>query len=178
MKSKIGATVSILVLASVALNGNADAEYSGSFETDAVVIGYTERVKMVTELRPVRECREVEVSTGGGSTSSDTPELVGALIGGAIGKEIDDNSKSSTVIGALLGASIASDLEKKQAASRARTRMETRCTTVQTEVQTRRPDGYDVSYQYRGNVFRATMPTRPGETIRVKVFAVPVDYAD
>ncbi len=178
MKKTIGATFIILLLTGVALNGVAQAEYSGGFEVDAVVLGVSERYKVVKEMTPVRECRDVEVSTGGGSTSSDTPELVGALIGGAIGKEIDDTGKSSTVIGALLGASIASDIEKKQAASQATTRIETRCTTVQREVETERLDGYNVSYEYEGNVYRARTPTRPGETIRVRILAVPVNFTN
>ena len=130
MKKTIGFAISILALTGVALSGGAQAEFSGTYEINVPVLSYSERYITVTEVRPVQECREVAVSVGG-STSSDTPELLGAVIGGAIGKEIDDDSKSSTVIGALLGASIASDLEKKNAQGKGGTRMETRCTTVE-----------------------------------------------
>ncbi len=177
MKRTIGAALSIWALASIALSGAAQAEFSGEFIVEVPVIAFSERYTTVTEIKPVRECREVQVS-GGGSTSSDTPELIGALLGGAIGKEIDDDSKSSTVIGALLGASIASDLEKKQAQSKGGTRTETRCTTVEKEVETRKLNGYYVTYEYQGQMFRATTEVRPSSTIRARVYAVPVDYTD
>ncbi len=177
MLKKMGIFVGALALTGIAVNGAVQAEYSGTFEVEAQVISFSERYSTVKEIRPVKECREVQVREGG-STSSDTPELLGALVGGAIGKEIDSGSKSSTVIGALLGASIASDMEKKNAQGKGNIRTEVRCTTVETEVETRRLDGYNVAYEYQGHLFRATTPTRPGTTIRVKVLALPVDYTD
>ena len=177
MKKTIGFAISILALTGVALSGGAQAEFSGTYEIDVPVLSYSERYITVTEVRPVQECREVAVSVGG-STSSDTPELLGAVIGGAIGKEIDDDSKSSTVIGALLGASIASDLEKKNAQGKGGTRMETRCTTVERTVETQRLNGYFVNYEFQGHVFQATVPSRPGSVIKVKIVAIPVDYTN
>ena len=173
MRKITGIFIGAMALTGVALSSAVLAENSGVFETDAQVISFSERYTKVKEYRPVKECREVQVREGG-STSSDTPELLGAIVGGAIGKEIDDN-KSSTVIGALLGASIASDMEKKNAQSKGRVRTEVRCTTVETEVETNRLDGYNVAYEYQGHLFRATTPNRPGSTIRIKVYALPVN---
>ena len=177
MSKNLNMFVGALALTGIAMTGVVQAEYSGTFEVEAQVISFSERYSTVKEFRPVKECREVQVRERG-STSSDTPELLGALVGGAIGKEIDDDSKSSTVIGALLGASIASDLEKNNTKGKGNVRTEVRCTTVETEVETRRLDGYNVAYEYQGHLFRATTPTRPGATIRVKVLALPVDYTD
>lgn len=143
-----------------------------SIQSEARVVGFSDRYVTVMESRPVQECRDVQVRTGG-STDSDTPELVGAVIGGAIGKQIDDNSKSSTVIGALLGASIASDIEKRNARGSVRTQRE--CSTVYRETQVQRLDGYDVVYEYQGNLFESVTRSRPGATIPVNVFVLPVD---
>jgi len=177
MRHKVGLLIGVAALTGVLANGVSNADYSGTFEVEAQVISFSERYTRVKEIRPVKECREVQVRSGG-STSSDTPELLGAIVGGAIGKEIDGGSDSSTVIGALLGASIASDIEKNAQKGKGTTRTEVRCTTVETEVETQRLDGYNVAYEYQGHLFRATTPTRPGSTIRVKVLALPVDYTN
>ncbi len=178
MKKYLGVVIGLVVAyAGISLNSTVWADYSGTFEVEANVIGFSERFTTMKEYRPVKECREVQVRQGG-STSSDTPELLGAILGGAIGKEIDDDSKASVTIGALLGASIASDIEKKQAAGKGSIKTEVRCTTIEREVETQRLDGYNVAYEYAGHVFRATTPTRPGTTIKVKIIALPVDYTE
>ena len=173
MKTKFGVIVALAFLTGIASSGIVQASFSGTFEVDVPVIEYSEKYISVKEYRPTKQCSEVQVREGGGDTSSHTPELLGAIVGGAIGKEIHD-SKSSTTIGALLGASVASDIERKNAASKGRIRTEVRCVTVDTEVQVNRLDGYNVVYEYQGHLFRATTANRPGSTIRVKVYALPV----
>lgn len=173
MKTKLSVIIGLAVLTNFALTGAVQAEFSGTFEVDAPVIQYSERYTTVTEYKPVKECREVQVREGG-DTSSHTPELLGAIVGGAIGKELND-SKSSTTIGALLGASIASDMEKKSAQNKGQIRTEVRCSTVEQAVETKRVDGYNVVYEYQGHVFRATTSARPGSTIRVRVYALPAE---
>ncbi len=146
-------------------------------EVQLPVLNVEPAYKSVYEKRPVENCKEVVVSTGG-STSSDTPELLGAIIGGAIGKEIDGKDGSGdegAIIGALLGASIASDMEKEAAAKKGGTRTEVQCTTVYRDVEVRKPFGYYVTYEYAGHLFRYNVKNRPGSTIAVRVFAVPID---
>ncbi len=145
-----------------------------SINGEAQVISTTERYVNVRELRPTKECREVQVSSSG-STSSDTPELIGAILGGAIGKELDDSSDAGAVIGGLLGASIASDLEKSNARNKGSSRTEVQCVTVDREVEVRRHDGYDVTYEYDGHLFTYKMKNAPGITIPVRVFVLPVE---
>ncbi|MDE0308214.1 MAG: glycine zipper 2TM domain-containing protein [Acidiferrobacterales bacterium] len=146
-----------------------------SMEAEARVIRVIERYVTVIEQRPVEECRNVEVSAGGGSTSSDTPELIGAVLGGALGKELDKDgdSKEGAILGAILGASIASDIEKKNAQKSTRTTTERRCTTVNRQVEVQRVDGYDVTFEYQDKLFTSTMKRRPGATIPVKVYVLP-----
>ncbi len=150
-----------------------------SFQAQARVIDVSERYITVRELQPREECRQVQVRRGGKDTSSDTPEILGALIGGAVGKNLDDDNasggKTGAVLGALLGASIASDIEKQNAQGSGEVVTELRCTTVQTEVEVRRMNGYNVSYEYGGNIFSTTMKSRPGDTVNVNVYVLPVN---
>ncbi len=177
MHRQLSMIVGVIALVGTTLSGAVQAEVTGAFEVEARVIKFSERYGTVKEIRPVKECREVQVRSGGGSTDSDTPELLGAILGGAIGKEIDDDSKSSTVIGALLGASIGSDLEDNAKKNKGEVRTEVRCTTVETAIETQRLIGYDVAYEYQGYLFRSTTTKRPGSTIKVKIYAIPIDEA-
>ena len=151
-------------------------EIPPSIDGDARVIKVTDRYVTIIEQRPVEECRRVTVNKSG-STSSDTPEILGALLGGALGKELDDDGDSDTgaIMGAILGASIASDVEKKNAQAQGGTTTEVQCATVHKEVEVRRVDGYDVTYEYDGKLFTWKMSYRPGATIPVKVYVLPAD---
>jgi len=147
-----------------------------SMDAMARVIKYTERYVTVRETRPTQECREVVVSGSKGSTSSDTPELLGAIVGGALGKNIskDKDGKTGAIIGGLLGASIASDLEKKQAQSKSTpSRTEVQCSTVHREVEVQRIDGYDVTYEYDGHIYTSQTKSPPGSAIPVKIYVLP-----
>ena len=157
----------------------AQSASSPSFQAQARVVDVSERYVTVRELQPREECRQVQVRRGGKDTSSDTPEILGALIGGAVGKNINDSDssggKTGAVLGALLGASIASDIEKQNARGSGEIVTELRCSTVQTEVEVNRINGYNVSYEYGGNIFRTTMKSRPGNTVKVNVYVLPVN---
>ncbi len=145
-----------------------------SIDGEARVVRVDERFVTVIEQRPVEECRNVQVSTGGGSTSSDTPEILGLLIGGAIGKQLDDDGgDTGATIGAILGASVASDLEKKNAQKSATTTTQVQCSTVNRAVEVQRVDGYDVTYEYQNKLFTWSMKRRPGATIPVKIYVLP-----
>ena len=180
-KMKIKVKIISTVAAVVTLGFTAPIVMSSdSVDGQARVLKSTERYVTVRELRPTEQCREVVVEGRSGSTSSDTPELLGAVIGGAIGKNISDSGdkdgKTGAIIGSLLGASIASDIEKKNAQNkRTSSRTEVRCTTVQREVEVQRIDGYNVTYEYQGDIFTSQMSSRPGSTIPVRVYVLPVE---
>lgn len=153
---------------------------AGAIETidvEVPVLHSEPAYKTVIEKRPVEQCREVTVNTRG-STSSDTPELLGAILGGALGKEIDGkdgDSKEGAIIGALLGASIASDIERDNAAKKGDTRTEVQCSTVYSDVQVRKPWGYKVAYEFGGQLFEYNVRNQPGSTIPIRVYAIPLD---
>lgn len=173
MKSKVYLATVLYGLTVIAGSAVVNAASPPSINGEARVISTTERYVTVREVRPTEECREVQVNSSG-STSSHTPELLGAILGGAIGKEFDDSSDAGALIGGLLGASIASDMEKKNAKNKGSSRTEIQCATVNREVEVRRVDGYDVTYEYDGNLFTYKMNYYPGTTIPVRVFVLPV----
>ncbi len=177
MKSKLISSVAAVTIVGLV---SPIALAADSSEGIARVLKASERYVTVTEVRPTEQCREVVVQGRSGSTSSDTPELLGAVIGGAIGKNISDSGdkdgKTGAIIGGLLGASIASDIEKKNAQTkRTSSRTEVRCTTVQREVQVERIDGYDVTFEYRGDIYTSQMRSRPSGTIPVRVYVLPIE---
>ncbi len=169
------------LLGSLSLTGfsvwSASNETAPSLNGEARVIRVVDRIVNVIEQRPVEECRKVTVRKSK-STNSDTPELIGLLVGGAIGKEFDDSdgdSSTGATIGAILGASIASDIEKQNAQASGKTSTEIRCDTVYKEVQVQRVDGYDVTFEYADKLFTWKMAQRPGSTIPIKIYVLPVE---
>ena len=176
--NKIKLCVAVFLSGAIGLIGpaisSAASDTPPSINGEARVVRVVDRYVTVIEQRPVEECRNVTVKKSG-STSSDTPELLGLLIGGAIGKELDDDGNSNTgaTIGAILGASIASDMEKKNAQQKGTTTTEVQCATVNREVEVQRVDGYDVTYEYDNQLFTWKMKYRPGSTIPVKIYVLP-----
>ena len=174
MKSKVYLATVLFGLTVSAGSAVVIAASPPSINGEAQVVSTTERYVTVREVQPTKECREVQVNRSA-STSSHTPELLGAILGGALGKEIDDSSDAGAVIGGLLGASIASDLERKNARNKGSSRTEIQCATVNREVEVRRADGYDVTYEYDGHLFTYKMKNYPSNTIAVRVFVLPVE---
>ena len=177
MKKHIITTVAGCALLAVMNSAvvNAQSQY---FESEAVVLDSSIRYKRVVEIRPMEECRKVEVVRNrSGRSNSDTSEILGALIGGAIGKELED-SKSSTGLGALLGASIASDLENQNRNQTREIVIERQCTMIEREFQVEKIDGFNVTFDYNGKVLNGVVPRDPGPNgsrIRVRVGVIPVN---
>ncbi len=149
---------------------------SQTLPATASVLSYSERFVYVTKEIPEEECRQVSVRDSG-STSSHTPELLGAIVGGSLANELDD-SNTSKLAGVLLGASIGSDLEKRHKKNNSSSRTELRCETVYKSVEVRERAGYNVSYNYKGDTFSSTVSRRPGSTIDVEVHVVPVESSN
>lgn len=146
------------------------------------VLSVTPRVVDVVKSMPTEQCREVIVQRGGdggGGHNSHTPEILGAIVGGTVGKEISD-SDTTKLAGALLGASIARDIDKKNQRERAersrRTTTQLQCSTVYTEQTVREASGYNVRFEHAGTIFDSVVNERPGATMQVMIYAIPLDY--
>jgi uncharacterized protein YcfJ len=99
--------------------------------------------------------------------------LAGALIGGVAGYQFGSGRGQTvaTAAGAVIGAELA-----RHHALRGAQAAPPRCTSVQLPVYTPVFEGYDVTYQYQGQVFTARLPQDPGAYLPVRVSVQPLPY--
>ncbi len=111
------------------------------------------------------------------------PIIAGALIGGAIGNAVGvhhDNKHAGILVGSLIGASIGRGIADRQDAQRTRqrttyTRVE-RCEVQYITEAKQELVGYDVNYQYGGQIYHTEMARHPGKKIKVAVNVSPVYF--
>jgi uncharacterized protein YcfJ len=115
------------------------------------------------------------------SSRDRTPAVLGAIVGGAIGNQFGSGSgrDAATVAGAALGYSAVRDSQRRDGyyyADRGRHYQvyEQRCAPRTSYVRDERVNGYDVTYRYRGEIFRTTTDYHPGNRIRIRVDVTPV----
>jgi uncharacterized protein YcfJ len=90
--------------------------------------------------------------------------LIGGILGGAIGNRFGKGRGRdvSTALGVMIGASVGAHKNSHQPV-RSRCRVETRY------FQEEQLTGYDVTYEYHGEVYQTLMDEYPGERIRIRV---------
>ncbi len=150
---------------------------SSSMITEARVTGSEPVYQTVQVNTPTQECWQEPVRVESDDYST-TPAILGAIIGGSVGNEFGSGKGRdvATLAGAVLGGSIGHDIEKKnQRASDGRTVYEQRCRTVSNISTERSFQGYDVTYEYDGQLFKARTRNHPGQSIRVRVSVLPVE---
>ena len=130
---------------------------------------------------PKRECWEEEVARHDrrrDNNDSATPEIFGAVIGGALGNAVGHsttNSKVGTVVGAVLGGTIAHDIDNaNHEHDTVSTQTVEKCRTVSSVRQEDKLVGYDVRYRYNGVEQTIRMDRDPGDKLRMRVNAEPV----
>ena len=167
----------------LALNciGLAKVALAGTTYDTAQVVSTTPIYHTVEITTPRRECREEEVARTErrrDRNDSATPEIFGAVIGGALGNAVGHsttNSKVGTVIGAVLGGSIAHDIDNaNHEHDTVTTQTVERCRNVASTHQEDKLVGYDVRYRYNGNEQTVRMDHDPGDTVKIRVSAEPV----
>jgi len=147
----------------------------------AQVVSTTPIYHTVEITTPRRECREEEVTRQErrrDRSDSATPEILGAVIGGALGNAVGHsttNSKVGTVVGAVLGGTIAHDIDNaNHEHDTVTTQTVERCRNVASTHQEDKLVGYDVRYRYNGNEQTVRMDHDPGDTVKIRVTAEPV----
>lgn len=119
------------------------------------------------------------------SANHNAPIIVGGVIGGVLGHSVGHgrgNEKLGAVVGSVLGAAIGSRVSKESDGRQSRGRYTDvsyrdieRCDMIE-EVATRRVfEGYDVSYEYLGNVYTTRMARDPGEELQLSVHFSPIE---
>jgi len=135
---------------------------------DVEPIQVTERVPVEREV--CWQERGYRHRRGGSATGT----IAGAILGGVIGNQFGGGSgkRALTAAGAALGASIGHDATRRH--RHARPVSYERC-EIQVDYQQRSyTSGYQVYYEYNGEVHETRMSSHPGDRIRLEISARPV----
>lgn len=126
----------------------------------------------VTEQQPVAASRNYGGLAVGG--------VAGAVLGNQVGK--GHGREAATALGAVVGALAGEHFANQngwggyQQASQPQQRQVQTCNTVN-DVQSRLT-GYQVEYEYRGQVYNTVTREKPGRTLPVRVSVTPVEPAE
>lgn len=168
-----------------AQSGYRDAGYPAEQASTSVKYAYADvlRVDPIYETvryrEPREECREQHVERverGGGDPTGGT--IVGAIIGGVIGSNVGSGNgrRAATAAGAVIGGAIGRDIDKNNGGpDRRYTTTEQRCQIIDVEREERRIAGYDVEYQFKGDIYMSRLAYDPGNKLRVRVAVSPAD---
>jgi len=118
--------------------------------------------------------------SGRGEGGGVGAQILGGLIGGAIGNQFGGGrgKKALTITGALIGSSIArgSSTERPRYERYGEYREiqpEYECHTATRTRQVTEVTGYDVTYRYNNSLHKRRMEHDPGDTLELRVRAVP-----
>ena len=140
----------------------------------AQVVDVEPIIETVQRIEPKERCWTEKVRRAPRADRGTAP-LFGALIGGAIGNALGHkkrNKQVGAVVGALVGANIAQGIADSSPRRGRLVRQEV-CETVERTQRVERVTGYMVTYRHRGDIHRARMSKRPGDTIRVRIDVTP-----
>jgi uncharacterized protein YcfJ len=181
LRSALVASISLLTLPITLVAQN----YGGGYDYARVVSA--QPIYETVEIDDGREvCRNERVhhaapnyGRGYRGERRETPSIVGAIIGGVIGNQFGSGRgrTAATVAGVALGSAIARDNERDRAYgyndnrrySRSVVTTERVC-TIEPRIRTERQlVGYNVRYDYKGQIGETVTRNQPGSTIRVRV---------
>ncbi len=180
--SVIAMSLSFLFSLSAFAEYSSDAQLIDTAQVHSAVPAY----RTIKEVTPRQECWVETVTehhhVPARYERSDTPALVGTVIGGAVGHSVGhgrSNKRLGAVVGSVLGAAVGSSIARDNARRHGgytdtRYHDVERCKTIE-EVSTRRVfDGYDVAYEYQGNMYTTRMNKKPGKTLDVAISISPL----
>jgi len=144
---------------------------------EAPVVSATPVYNSVQINEPVQQCWEEAVSTPQPTSTSYTPEILGAIVGAGVGRFFGSGRGQdvATVAGAVLGGSIGHDVKVKRTGNTNQVRYEQRCKTVDQYRTEQKFEGYDVTYRYEEALYTTRTSQDPGETITLSISAVPIE---
>jgi uncharacterized protein YcfJ len=155
-------------LAATAVGAVAGYKVIGDRDAYAEVVSVEPVTRMVSTPRQV--CDDVQVTHKAPVKDPQrvTGAVLGAVVGGVVGNQIGDGNgqKVATVAGAAAGGYAGSKIQKRMQDSNTYQTTERRCRTVRDSREV--PDGYRVSYVWRGEKHTVRMDYDPGRRIPVK----------
>jgi uncharacterized protein YcfJ len=150
---------------------------AAEFDDFGKVVRVQPRIEQVRV--PRQECRTdyvqapVQQQRGGGGGA-----VIGGLVGGLLGNQVGSGSGRSvaTAAGAIAGAFAGNNVEANRYNNQPQQVQEQAvqsCRNV--DAYEERTNGYEVTYEYRGRNYTEVMRRDPGQRIRLRVSATPVD---
>jgi uncharacterized protein YcfJ len=114
---------------------------------------------------------------------SEAASVFGAIIGGVIGNQFGRGRGrvAATVAGAALGSAVVNDGQRQDyyrdqyRGAHSVVRTERICSYEPSIRRQRQLVGYNVRYDYKGQIGETTTRTQPGSTIRVQVDVTPIE---
>ena len=149
---------------------------AADFEDFGKVVRVQPRIEQVR--MPRQECRTDYVQapvqqprSGGGGA------IIGGLVGGLLGNQVGSGNGRSvaTAAGAIAGAVVGNNTEGNynNQPQQVQEQAVQRCRNV--DAYEERTNGYNVTYEYRGQSYDTIMRRDPGQRVRLHVSATPVD---
>lgn len=182
LRSVIAMLLGVSVISPAFADHSSGAQLIDTVQVHSAVPVY----KTIKEVTPRQECWVETVAehyhVPARYERSDTPVLLGTVIGGAVGHSVGhgrSNKRLGAVVGSVLGAAVGNSVARDNARRQGgytdtRYHDVERCKTIE-EVSTRRVfDGYDVEYEYQGNVYTTRMDKKPGKTLDVAISISPL----
>lgn len=169
-------TTAALVFAS---GVNASPRYDWARVVRAEPIVETYRVPVSQEV-----CRSEPVTVverGHRRSDNRAPALLGAVVGGVVGNQFGKGSgrDAATAAGAVIGYQVVRSEQKRNDryyGGRSYTTYRDSCRVETHYVTEERIVGYDVTYRYRGGLYRTRTDHHPGDRIRVRSDVRAVGY--
>ena len=126
---------------------------------------------------PRQECRTEYVQVPVQQQRGVGGGIVGGGVGGLLGNQVGSGSGrvAATAAGAIAGAMIGDRSENANRGGPAVQEQAVRqCRTV--DAIESRTNGYDVTYEFRGQTYNTVMNRDPGNRVRLRVSVQPIDY--
>lgn len=177
-------TLLALLVAGTLVAGAASAQRPPLPRDDNVNFAYADVLhvdpvyEVVRYADPVEECYDEPVTYRDPGERSHGGAVLGAIIGGVLGSNVGSGSgrRAATVAGAVAGGAVGANEDRRRAEpDRYYQGRERRCRLVDVPREERRIAGYDVEYQYKGDVYMSRLPYDPGSKLRVRVSVTPAD---
>lgn len=189
----ISLTVFILLSTHTVLYAKGQSHISYEYVS---VISATPVSKIIQHSTPYQDCWSEQVRVAPARTrpvqnsyfdsmfdeNSYTGTVLGGLVGGGIGNALGhnkSNKKAGAVLGGLLGGAAAYDLthNRRPAQDFYTPQYETRqhCKTRYKTYEEEKVVGYRVRYSYNGNEYTTQTKHDPGDTLRLKLVATPME---
>jgi uncharacterized protein YcfJ len=146
---------------------------ANDFEDFGRVVRVQPRVEQVR--MPRQECRTEYVQVPVQQQRGAGGGIVGGIVGGLLGNQVGSGSGrvAATAAGAIAGAMVGDRAENDNRPQGVQEQAVRQCRTV--DAVESRTNGYDVTYEYRGQTYTSLMSRDPGNRVRLRVSVQPLD---